>query len=338
MSPGPKTPLDAGASAFAPKSLVGNGSKAAVSTPTTEKKPATPVPEKQKRAWNYVVIPHGNDGIANMDSGAPEQILWTYNELSAREAAASTAPPEPDHTLTLLEEHLAPFKKGVTTPNDDEFASAVPQLHRKGERAYHVKAFRGSKEGYLFFLPTGILWGFKKPLLFMPLNRIAAVSYTSILQRTFNMVVEVFTHEGGDPEATEELEFAMIDQEDYGGINEDYVMRKRLQDRSMADQRKAKLELAENAKAANQGADGDADVKAEDEGLTEMEKAAKLEQQLQDEEDEDEEDYDPGSDDESDGSGGTSSDNDDDDEEEDGDGEDDDDDMDEGGGDDKTKA
>src|SRR5699024_11158653 len=100
-------------------------------------------------------------------------------------------------------------------------------------------------DGYLFFLPNGILWGFKKPLLFIPLDRVAAVSYTSVLQRTFNMVVEVFV---GDGEATEEVEFGMIDQADYEGIDESYVKRNRLQDRSMADARKAKLELAENMK------------------------------------------------------------------------------------------
>jgi len=32
-------------------------------------------------------------------------------------------------------------------PDDAEFASATPEAHRKGEKAYHVKAFRGSKDG-----------------------------------------------------------------------------------------------------------------------------------------------------------------------------------------------
>lgn len=35
----------------------------------------------------------------------------------------------------------------VVGPNAKEFVSAMPEAHRKGEKAYHVKAFRGSKEG-----------------------------------------------------------------------------------------------------------------------------------------------------------------------------------------------
>lgn len=186
------------------------------------------------------------------------------------------------------------------------------QAHRPNEKAVHVKAFRGSKDGYLFFLPNGILWGFKKPLLFIPLGRIAAVSYTSVLQRTFNMVVEVFTGEGGD-QKTEELEFAMLDQEDYQGIDESYVRRNGLQDRSMAEQRRAKMELAENMRNGKKGAgaEGDAGGANGADGMTELERAqaqahAEEEQRLQDEEDEDEEDYDPGSEGDSEGEGETS--------------------------------
>ena len=35
----------------------------------------------------------------------------------------------------------------VTLPDESEFVAAVPESHRKGEKAYHVKAFRGSKDG-----------------------------------------------------------------------------------------------------------------------------------------------------------------------------------------------
>jgi hypothetical protein len=37
--------------------------------------------------------------------------------------------------------------KNVILPDAGEFASAVPESHRKGDKAYHVKAHRGSKEG-----------------------------------------------------------------------------------------------------------------------------------------------------------------------------------------------
>jgi hypothetical protein len=193
------------------------------------------------------------------------------------------------------------------------FHSVARQPHRPNEKAVHVKAFRGSKDGFLFFLPTGILWGFKKPLLFLPLDRIVAISYTNVLRTTFNIVVELDTDVSGDANGAieKEIEFGMLDQEDYQGIDETYVRRHGLADRSMAEQRKAKRELAENSKKPGAGDEAAAD-QGEADGLTELERAQReAEQRLQDEEDEMEEDYDPGSEGESDGEGGSSEDEDD---------------------------
>jgi hypothetical protein len=58
----------------------------------------------------------------------------------------------------------------IVASDPDVFQSASKQVTRPGERPVHVKAYRGPKDGYMFFLPTGILWGFKKPLLFIPLR------------------------------------------------------------------------------------------------------------------------------------------------------------------------
>jgi hypothetical protein len=198
------------------------------------------------------------------------------------------------------------------------FHSVARQPHRPSEKAVHVKAFRGSKDGFLFFLPTGILWGFKKPLLFLPLDRIVAVSYTNVLRTTFNMVVEL-DNSNGEEAFEKEIEFGMLDQEDYQGIDETYVRRHGLADRSMAEQRKAKRQLAENGgkKSTAGAADGEvegAGEGGEEDGLTELERAQReAEQQLQDEEDEMEEDYDPGSESDSEGEGGSSDEEDDDD-------------------------
>lgn len=192
---------------------------------------------------------------------------------------------------------------GLTLPNADEFASATPESHRKSDTAYHVKAFRGSKDGFLWFLKTGIFFGFKKPLAFFTLEDIESVSYTSVLQRTFNLNIAFRDPskpvDGGDP-VVEEVEFSMLDQADFAGIDA-YIKNHGLQDASLADSRRAKkLNINGNSRAAGvkvEGAEHDEDL---DDERTELEKA---QQQLDDEEDEDEEDYDPGSDGESDGSG-----------------------------------
>ena len=114
----------------------------------------------------------------------------------------------------------------VITPDEREFVSATPEAHRKGEKAYHVKAFRGSKEGYLFLLSTGILFGFKKPLLFFAFANIESVSYTSILQRTFNLNIMARPMTSDE---TQEIEFSMIDQADFAGID-GYIKKHGLQD------------------------------------------------------------------------------------------------------------
>ncbi|KAI2624717.1 Rtt106-domain-containing protein [Hypomontagnella submonticulosa] len=286
-----------------------------------------PVPEKAQVQHNYVLFPRNSFALSKSGVPIEDPLVFTVSagapkpgSIGGPNAGAASAVSDSYSTLFhwALNKCLQAAGNNVqiVTADPAKFHSKVRQPHRPKEPAVHVKGFRGSKDGYLFFLENGILWGFKKPLLFIPLDKIAAISYTSILQRTFNMVVEVFTGENGDDEATDEVEFAMLDQEDYGGINEDYVTRHRLQDRSMADQRKAKMELAENAKGKKKadGEGGEANGHAGEDGMTELEKAQmEAEQQLQDDEDEDEEDYDPGSEGESEGSGTSSEEDDDDD-------------------------
>lgn len=316
-----------------------------------------PVPEKTQVQHNYILFPRNSYLPTRDNATTADPLVFTVSAGAPKPGAiggpnASAASAVSDSYMMLfhwaINKCLQAGSKNVQIIAADpaKFRSMVRQPHRPKEPAVHVKAFRGSKDGYLFFLETGILWGFKKPLLFIPLDRIAAVSYTSVLQRTFNVVVEVFTGrkkqkedgadgdgEEGEEDETEEFEFAMLDQEDYAGINESYVARHGLQDRSLADQRKAKKQLLENAKGKKGGADGEgaegdganghaAANGADDDGLTELERAQReAELQLQDDEDEDEEDYDPGTEGESEGSGTSDDDDDEEDDMGDGDGE-----------------
>ncbi|KAK3081046.1 hypothetical protein LTS18_010752, partial [Coniosporium uncinatum] len=50
-----------------------------------------PVPEKAKRSWSYVVIPKANNGVTAPppDRSPPEQIVWSYNELTPKEKEAA---------------------------------------------------------------------------------------------------------------------------------------------------------------------------------------------------------------------------------------------------------
>lgn len=139
--------------------------------------------------------------------------------------------------------------------------------------------------GYLFFLPNGIVFGFRKPVAFFAFSAIDSISYTSVLQRTFNLVISARETPEAEPK---DIEFSMIDQVDFAGIDE-YIKRHELNDASMAADRRAKAYNVNKDKKAE--STGDAVDGAEgDDGQTELQKA---EQALQDQEDDEEEDYDP---------------------------------------------
>lgn len=195
--------------------------------------------------------------------------------------------------LTSINEALKSYKKSVTIPGPSEFVSQLAQAHRRGEMAYHVRSFRGAKDGYLFLLSSGIIWGFKKPLEYFPFDVIDSVSYTSVLQRTFNLNIIIRRLSDEEPL---EFEFSMVDQADFGGIDA-YIKRHSLQDASMAEQRRAKRLNLDGVKGQDTEGQGNG---------RELEKAAREAQDLEDEDEEDDENFDPGSAGESEGEGSES--------------------------------
>ncbi|KAL6706127.1 hypothetical protein ACN47E_006043 [Coniothyrium glycines] len=260
-----------------------------------------PIPEKAKKQHHFIVIPVHGDGVnpvpEELKTAPPEPIVWTFEEATGKNIVEGEDPgPAPmaeaiHHCLIQ-----AGTGKEVVFPDAREFSSAIPESHRKGEKAYHVKAHRGSKEGYLFFTSIGILYGFKKPLAFFDFTTITSISYTAVLRNTFNLVVTT---------QTQEIEFGMLEQADFAGIN-DYVQKHGLQDASLADARRAK-KLNVN-KPKKEQANGDAAQEEESE-LQKAERELQQQQAAEDDEDEeDDDDFDPGSEGESEGEGSDSDD------------------------------
>ncbi|KAJ5678674.1 hypothetical protein N7462_006918 [Penicillium macrosclerotiorum] len=273
-----------------------------------------PVPEKTQKQFNFCIIPEYADGITPPPEGTTplEAMVFTVADGPAKAAFTGSGQQIGNNAgetaegliRKILNENLT--TTNVVRPDEREFVSAMPEAHRKGEKAYHVKAFRGSKEGYLFLLSTGILFAFKKPLLFFSFDTIESVSYTSVLQRTFNLNI-LARPSGGSEEDTMELEFSMIDQADFSGIDH-YIKRHGLQDASLAEARRAKVY---NVNGAQKNEEGAAPEGTAGEDESELQKAQR---ELEDQEDEEEEDYDPGSEGESEGSGSSSDEDDDEDE------------------------
>lgn len=290
-----------------------------------------PVPEKAQRQFNFCIIPQYGDGITTAPEGTTtfEPMVWTVPDAPPRTAflgsgtsvmeSASLAEKNQTYLQGVLDEKLKGVR--VTCPDAKEFSCAKPESHRKGEKAYHVKAFRGSKEGeqashvviclrelwysnidknlgYLFFLSTGIFFGFKKPLIFFSFETIESISYTSVLQRTFNLNIEA--RSTTKPDELQHFEFSMLDQVDYPGIDS-YVKKHSLQDASLAEQRRAKRLNVNGNEGDN---DGEGGAEGDESELRKAER--ELETQQDDDEDEEGEDYDPDGEGDSEGSGSSS--------------------------------
>ncbi|KAL2364753.1 hypothetical protein RJZ56_002273 [Blastomyces dermatitidis] len=286
-------------------------------TPCIEHILCLPVPEKTQRQFNFCILPEYGDGITTVpdDQIAFEPIVWTIPDGPPRTAflgsgtpameSANLAETYESYLKRMLDDNLRHTK--VICPSEKEFVSPTPEAHRKGDKAYHVKAFRGSKEGFLFFLSTGIFFGFKKPLIFFSLENIDSISYTSVLQRTFNL--NIAARSPLNPDEVQEFELSMIDQSNHPGIDA-YIKKHGLQDASLAEARRAKRLNINGVKSGDDGADGAVGAGAgnyagqgEEEEESELMKAQR---EMEDREEEEEEDYDPGSEGESEGSGSSS--------------------------------
>jgi hypothetical protein len=118
-----------------------------------------PVPEKTQRQQCFLVFPL--PGSQSYDGTPAEPLVWTMNETkgSADVVSVSMKPhgSEEDTFVDVTRRELdhfgAALGRKTILPNEREFASTIPQSHRKGEKAFHTKAFRGSKEGAFTSIP-----------------------------------------------------------------------------------------------------------------------------------------------------------------------------------------
>ena len=263
------------------------------------------MPDKPQPQYAFCIFPIQNLGITAGPGAAdaPDQISFTVPNTNAKPGIFSDdVKAVSDGSIKavlvrILNERLQKQPAKVIEPTEREFISKVPQALRKEEKAVHVKAHQGSKEGFLFFLSTGIVWAFKKPLCFFAFDAIDSISYSSIVQRTFNLNID--THATEPDNKSKTFEFSHIDIIEYEGIDE-YIGRHGLKDASMTEQRRAR-------NVNPNGRPGGKDALKED-SRGELEKATNEAENAaadddNDEDEEDDENFDPGSEGESEGEG-----------------------------------
>ena len=102
-----------------------------------------PVPEKAQSTYNFCVFPTFGDGVSIPPDGLPvhEPMVWTVPEVKVKDVTD-----KPNYRRSVIEA-AGSVDITVIEPSAEEFESQVQQALRKGEKSYHVKAFRGSKDG-----------------------------------------------------------------------------------------------------------------------------------------------------------------------------------------------
>lgn len=103
-----------------------------------------PVPEKAQAQYNFCLFPLHGDGVTvpSEKTSATEPMVWT----------AGVGIIDGDETykglcVRLLNESLRHFGQKVVEPDEKEFVSQESRPYKTGEKAAHVKAFRGNKDG-----------------------------------------------------------------------------------------------------------------------------------------------------------------------------------------------
>ena len=108
--------------------------------------------------YNFCFFPLHGDGVTVSETNsAAEQMMWTVPITTPKPGVfeGKIHPKEEEPYKSVLQRHLnellKPLGKEVIEPNEKEFISKTVQAYRKGEKAVHVKAFRGSKDGTSIF-------------------------------------------------------------------------------------------------------------------------------------------------------------------------------------------
>lgn len=86
-----------------------------------------------------------------------------------------------------------------------------PQVELSKSKKQYVEAYLKNKDGFLYFLSSGVFFGFKKPLLFFGNQDIISMHVNCVTGRTFNLNINLKDNSS--------WEFSMIDQAEYEGIS-----------------------------------------------------------------------------------------------------------------------
>lgn len=169
-------------------------------------------PGKSKPHWTVIILTdvEQNQIIFGLDAVPPSLTTTTHPASPNNHPKGTQAKP----LLTQFFSHL-PSRVILQEPSTSQFRSATGEPF--------LDAYLRAKDGHLLFFNDGILFGEKKPCMWIAMEEIDSVRCLSATGRTFSLYVRYVgeSKEADQEEDTgEEIEFSLID-----GKNQDSVAR-----------------------------------------------------------------------------------------------------------------
>ncbi|KAF9437907.1 hypothetical protein BGZ76_010618 [Entomortierella beljakovae] len=158
----------------------------------------------------------------------------------------------PDHILTSILSYFThkynPTRYSTGKSNGDMVDFIPNPTPAYPNFSAHLK----SNQGTIYLLPTGILFAFKKPILFLRSEAIESIGIFSVMSRTFDFEVVMDSTSGvstpedleGVPietkgEGRRAVGFGMVDTKEFARM-EDWIKKSGIRDRSLSEDLKAK--------------------------------------------------------------------------------------------------
>ncbi|RKP09812.1 hypothetical protein THASP1DRAFT_28399 [Thamnocephalis sphaerospora] len=265
-----------------------------------------PTPGRPKPHWTVVFVLQGLVTAGSEDD--VDVVAFGFAEPTAAVDAAGNS--SGDGSKAALVALLARATgRPVAEPSADTFTvtGSSTSAGSAGRTRHHVDCHLKARDGHLFFLANCIFFGFRKPVVYLPLSRIGTISVASITSRTFDLRVAVCTDpasrsdDDGEAPASKprEFEFSMIDSADFEAIA-GYIRRHRLDAPELSGEQSAARAADEKASAKGTKQNAATPNTATQTGATAFANAV-----LDSSDDEDDEDFCAGSGSDSDQSTGT---------------------------------
>ncbi|KAI9014430.1 hypothetical protein CLU79DRAFT_767564 [Phycomyces nitens] len=208
----------------------------------------TPTPDKAQKHYTFTLF------VKNQDSEAIVFNIQDKGDLVIKTPGQEDRVLSQAKDITLTQIFQNDAHLSITQPSKELFTSSVvsPTTGKREHERLYVNGFLRNKEGSLFFLSQGVLFGFKKPTFLIPVKHISSIVISTVTQHTFDLSLKLKKNMGvygaplssitGGAKNKEEdqttIVFSMIERSEYIGIDA-YIKTSGIHDNSMTEETKA---------------------------------------------------------------------------------------------------